>query len=112
MRLRDWLAEHPPPDDAFTQSVADVARRAIAGEPFLPAVWELLDEFALLQNDEQRARAIAERPPPTGDARHDAFLGALAEHLAGVADVERPAERDRLPPGARALLNGGPPLAE
>lgn len=91
MTLREWLAVHPPPDDAFRQSAAGVARRAAAGEPFLPAVRELLDEFALLQNDEQRARAIAERPPPTGDARHDAFLGALAEHLAGVVHVQRPA---------------------
>lgn len=52
---------------------------------------ELLDEFSLLQTDTQRARALAVRPRPTGDARHDAFLGALAEHLAATAGVERPA---------------------
>jgi hypothetical protein len=91
MTLRDWLAEHPPPDGAFTQTAAGVARRAVAGEAFLPAVRELLDEFSLLQTDTQRARALAERPPPTGDPRHDAFLGALAEHLAATAGVDRPA---------------------
>lgn len=90
MSLRDWLAEHPPPDGAFTQSLAGVARRAAAGEPFLAAVRELLDEFSLMQTDAQRARALAERPVPTGDPRHDAFLGALAEHLAAASGIERP----------------------
>ena len=90
MSLRDWLADHPPSDDAFTQSVAGVAGRAAAGEPFLPAVRELLDEFSLLQTDSQRARAVDERPMPTGDPRHDAFLGALAEHLAAGSGIERP----------------------
>lgn len=96
--LRDWLAENPPPDSAFTQSLAGVAGRVAGGEPFLPAVRELLDEFALLGNDGQRVRALAERPVPTGDRRHDAFLGALAEHLACASGVERPSwacEADR-----------------
>jgi hypothetical protein len=90
MSLREWLAEHPPPDGAFTQTLAAVAERAAAGEPFMSAMRELLDEFSLLRDDRQRARALAERPRPTGDARHDAFLGALAEHLAATAGVERP----------------------
>ena len=91
MTLREWLARHPPPDTSYTQSLAGVARRVAGGEEFLPAVRELLDEVALLQNGRQRARALAERPPATGDARHDAFLGALAEHLAATAGLERPA---------------------
>jgi hypothetical protein len=40
---------------------------------------------------ESRAEAIAERPQPTGDARYDAYLGALAEHLAAVDGLDRPA---------------------
>lgn len=91
MTLHDWLAEHPPPDTAFTQSAAGVASRVLNGEPFLPAVRELLDEFRLLGTDDQRRRALAERPEPTGDPRYDAFLGALAEHLAGAAGTDRPA---------------------
>lgn len=91
MSLRDWLAEHPPPDDAFTQSVAGVAGRAANGEPFLPAVRELLDEFGLLGTDDQRRRALAAPPAPTGHPPYDAFLAALAEHLAGTAGIERPA---------------------
>ena len=90
MTLRDWLVENPPPDGAFTQTLAGVAARVNSGEPFLPAVRELLDEFGLLGDDRQRERAIAERPRPTGDQRHDAFLAALAEHLAAGTGIARP----------------------
>lgn len=67
-----------------------MAQRALAGEDFRIGVRELLDEFGLLLTDEQRARAIAEEPPLTGDRRHDAYLGALAEHLAARHSLERP----------------------
>ena len=90
MTLRDWQVEHPPPDGAFTQSLAGVAERVVAGQPFLPAVRELLDEFGLLGTDEQRGRALSERPARTGDVRQDAYLGALAEHLATAVGIERP----------------------
>lgn len=82
MALRDWLVDHPPPDGSFTQTVAGVARRVARGESFHAAVRELLDEYALLTTDEQRRRALAETPGACGDPRHDAYLGALAEHLA------------------------------
>ena len=97
--LRDWLIEHPPPDGAFAQSVAGVADRVARGESFLAAVKELLDEFSLLGNDGQRQSALTERPERTGDARYDAFLAALAEHLAAAAGVARPpwtCETDRI----------------
>jgi len=86
----EWLREHPPPDEAFTQTLAGAARRPRSGEPFHPVVRELLDEFALLPRDELRARALAERPPLTGDPRHDAYLAALGEHLAVTNGLERP----------------------
>lgn len=89
--LRDWLAEHPPPDGAFTQSLASVAGRVNAGEDFFLCVRELLDEVALMASDEQRLRAIVAPPAPTGDARHDAYLAALAEHLATRHGLDRPA---------------------
>ncbi|HUP68388.1 MAG TPA: hypothetical protein VM142_01105 [Acidimicrobiales bacterium] len=98
MTLRDWLIEHPPPDEAFTQTVSGVADRVIAGEPFLPTVRELLDDFSLRNSDSQRRRAMENRPRPTGDQRYDAYLAALAEHLAAAAGITRPAwtcERDR-----------------
>ncbi|MDX6720286.1 MAG: hypothetical protein QOJ63_2540 [Solirubrobacteraceae bacterium] len=85
-----WLAANPPPDAAFRQSLAGVARRALAGESFDLAARELLDELALLQSDAQRTRALAEEPPLTGDPRHDAYLGALGEHFALRFDIDRP----------------------
>lgn len=96
--LRQWLADHPPADTAFTQSIAGVARRVRGGEPFLPCVRDVLDEVGLMATPAQRHRAVSQAPEPTGDVRYDAYLAALAEHLAAEHDLERPAwscERDR-----------------
>ena len=87
----DWLASHPPSSDRLTQTLALVARRTRAGEDFPHAVREFLDEFTLRADERSRAEAIAERPLVTGEPRHDAYLGALAEHLAAVHGLERPA---------------------
>jgi hypothetical protein len=78
--LRDWLHGRVAPAK-FRQTLAGVAHRALSGEPFLDAVWEFLDEFALRPAG-LRERALEDAPPPTGDPRFDAFLGGLAEHLA------------------------------
>jgi hypothetical protein len=74
----------------LTQTLAGVARRALAGEEFRYAAREFLDEFALRADERSRAETIAERPEMTGDRRHDAYLGALAEHLATAHGVGRP----------------------
>jgi len=87
----DWLASHPPAREALTETLAGVAVRAAEGEDFRHAVREFLDEFQLRGDDRARQEAIAERPPPTGDPRYDAYLGALAEHLAATHHLERPA---------------------
>jgi hypothetical protein len=87
--LRDWLAEHPPADERFTQTVAGVATRVRAGEDLRFAVRELLDEFALRGRDDLRARALAEEPENV-DPHVDAYLGALAEHLARTHDLAVP----------------------
>lgn len=79
--LRDWMAQHPPPDERFTQTLAGVADRVRAGEDLRFAVREFLDEFALRGRDDLRAAALAEEPTAV-DRRTDAYLGALAEHLA------------------------------
>lgn len=42
-------------------------------------------------DEERRLRMIAARPPSTGDARWDAFLGALGEWLAVRAHLDAPA---------------------
>lgn len=95
---REWLAAHPPPDSAFRQTLALVSERVRGGEELRFAAREFLDEFDLLPRDELRARALRARPQPSGDARADAYLGALAEHLAATRGLERPewaVERER-----------------
>ncbi len=87
----DWLASNPPAPQRLSATLAGVARRASAAEDFHHVVREFLDEFALRGDDRSRAEAIAERPAETGDPRHDAYLGALAEHLAAVHHLSRPA---------------------
>jgi hypothetical protein len=87
--LRDWLAEHPPPDARFTQTLASVAERVLEGEDLRFATRELLDEFALRGRDDLRALALADEPAPV-DPHVDAYLGALAEHLARLHDLEVP----------------------
>lgn len=87
----DWLVAHPPERERLSQTLACVAGRVRDGEDFRHAVREFLDEFALRGDDGSRADAIVERPESTGDPRHDAYLGALAEHLAAVHGLSRPA---------------------
>jgi len=86
----DWLSSHPPEDDRLSQTLAGLARRANAGADFRHAAREFLDEFALRSDDRSRAAAIAEEPRPTGDPRYDAYLGALAEHLATAHRLQSP----------------------
>jgi hypothetical protein len=87
----DWLVAHPPERARLSQSLATVAGRVRSGEDFRHVVREFLDEFALRGDDVAREEAIGERPEPTGDPRHDAYLGALGEHLAAVHELSRPA---------------------
>ncbi len=76
---------------APAQTLAGVAQGLAGGGSFSHAVRDFLDEFTLAGDPAWRQGAIAERPQPTGDPRHDAYLGALAEHLAAVHDLDRPA---------------------
>jgi len=86
----DWLASHPPAPERLTQTLAGVAQRVRAGEDFHPVVREFLDEFALRPSACSRSEAIEGRPSATGEPRHDAYLGALAEHLAAIYGLQRP----------------------
>lgn len=87
----EWLAAHPPVAGRLSATLAGVSARVRGGEDFRFAVREFLDEFALHGGDRSRAEAISERPQLTGEGRYDAYLGALAEHLAAVHGLERPA---------------------
>ncbi|MFO1350395.1 MAG: hypothetical protein U1F68_06825 [Gammaproteobacteria bacterium] len=66
-------------------SLREVAERTLAGQAFDPTLREFLDEFYAYP--ERRADMIAAEPPLV-DTLPDAYLAAVAEHLA---------ERWRLP---------------
>jgi len=87
----EWLVAHPPAPGRLSQSLASVADRVRDGEDFRYAVREFLDEFALRGDARSWAEAIEAQPPLTGDVRYDAYLGALAEHLATLHGLTRPA---------------------
>jgi hypothetical protein len=63
-------------------TLEEVIRRVKTGEQkFDPSLREFLDSFYV--NPESRQQAIEERPAPV-DAMHDAYVAAVAEHLARV----------------------------
>jgi len=86
----EWFAANPPGAGRLTETLAGVAERAREGEDFHYAMREFLDEFSLRGDDRSRSEAIADRPELSGDARYDAYLGALAEHLAAAHGLRRP----------------------
>ncbi len=86
----EWLASNPPSSDRLVSTLAGVATRTRSGEDFHYAVREFLDDFSLRADDRSRSDSIAERPQSTGERRFDAYLGALAEHLASAHDLARP----------------------
>jgi hypothetical protein len=87
---RDHVHANPPPASRYRQTLEQVARRAAAGEDLRVAVREFLDEFAMRPDDALRVAAL-EAEPPLVDARADALLGALAEHLARAHRLAIPA---------------------
>jgi len=69
-------------------SLAEVVRRVRAGEQkFDPSLREFLDSF--YANSDSRQQAIEERPTSI-DALHDAYVAAVAEHLARVYRLQIP----------------------
>lgn len=69
-------------------SLREVVRRVKAGEQkFDPSIREFLDSF--YANENARQQAIAERPDPL-DAVRDAYVAAVAEHLARVYELPIP----------------------
>jgi hypothetical protein len=69
--------------------IAEIARRVASREDrFDPAVREFLDSWQGMSQP-SRAQALAEEPPRVGRVE-DAYLGALAEHLASEADLPSP----------------------
>lgn len=75
--LADWRRTHPSPT-MRGPSLADVARRANDGEDFFVGIREFLDAIRLHAAED----LIAERPADVANPVHQAYLGALAEHVA------------------------------
>jgi hypothetical protein len=70
------------------KTLKEVVRRVSAGEQkFDPCLREFLDSFYL--GKDTRQQAIGERPA-TIDAVHDAYVAAVAEHLARVYGLQIP----------------------
>lgn len=88
--MRDYVRAHPVATTYRRQTLARVAERAAAGEHLLFTVREFLDDLAWSDTGQQRAALIAEPPAMLPDPCSNAFLGALAEHVAAVHGLDRP----------------------
>lgn len=89
--IHDYLREHPELETRYRPpTLADIADEAASGDDFLFRIMQFLDDFRRPQSDESRSELIRREPPRSRDARWDAFLGALAEHLAAVHGLSRP----------------------
>ena len=75
-------------------TLGEVVRRVKAGEQrFDPALREFLDSFYV--NTDSRQQAIEEQPHSI-DAVHDAYVAAVAEHLAHPSNAQLPRGQDRV----------------
>lgn len=69
-------------------TLADVARRAVAGTSWRVGVRDFLDGFSAASGDSRQVLLDAE--PEPFDEAGDVYLAALAEHLAYHHDLVRP----------------------
>lgn len=86
--IRDHLRQHPAAASYRPLTLAETARRCASGEDFSSCVREFLDDFS--REVDARQAMIDERPQDLTDPRHNAYLGALAEHLAYHHGLGRP----------------------
>jgi hypothetical protein len=68
-------------------TLAQAAERILGGETRDKALSEFLDEFYLAKTAAQKAAMLRDEPGPTGDARLEGLLGAVAEYLAHQHDL-------------------------
>ena len=84
----------------ITQALRELGDPLIYGRDFV-------DDYRR-QAPAARPRLVAEAPPPTGDARYDAYLAAVAEHFASEDGHPPPAWVEA--PGRCSVLNGSTPF--
>ena len=63
-------------------TLAEAIERVRCGEPQDIALAEFVDSFLTAPNDRARLASIDAEPAPSGEARLDALVGAIAEYLA------------------------------
>lgn len=63
-------------------TLAEAVKRIRAGEPRNMALAEFVDSFLMAPDASARLASIESEPEPSGDARLDALIGAIAEYLA------------------------------
>ncbi len=94
--IHDYLRAHPDlPRTYQPASLADIAEDAKSEEDFLFRVRQFLDDFRRPQPEGARVALIRRPPPRSRDPRWDAFLGALAEHVAVHAGLSAPSWTDQ-----------------
>jgi len=83
--LSAYLDDMPTDPETLTR----VAHRVETGTPLRAAVADFLDDLNLARDTDDVARRIRDEPPSV-DSRTDAYLGALAEHIAARAGLPTP----------------------
>lgn len=83
--LRDVL----PPQARHPMTLAHTADRIAGGVALRAAVADFVDDLHWARDDDDVARRITERPRDL-DPRTDAYLGALAEHVAASRGLPAP----------------------
>jgi cell pole-organizing protein PopZ len=84
--LRAHLTEQPPPRP---ETLANVAARVRTGVPLRSAVADFLDDLRWARDRPDVDRRIVDAPS-TVDEHVDAYLAALAEHVASRNDIPVP----------------------
>ncbi len=67
---------------ARPRTLREVVARTDPTQPIDMHLREFLDEFYVEPSKAKRQRMLEDEPAPTGNARADAYLAAVAEHLA------------------------------
>ena len=75
-------AQAPIRSNARPRTLRDVVARADSTHPIDIHLREFLDEFYIESSKQVRQDMLANEPEPTGNPRADAYLAAVAEHLA------------------------------
>lgn len=91
--IHDWMRDRGAVTRYRVGSLQAFAEQVRSGEDFRYVLREFLDDINLAAavRPDELVRMIEQEPPHLEDTRHDAFLGALGEHLAMTYDLRRPA---------------------